>query len=392
MNADESSILFSDGACKQVLSESEQSEIRHIVKSFIESYIENLDRPVKEWLTDRMKDELSDRSEEEIQFLVENIISTIEDNDERKQSLERAIENGKSKESWFASEVNRSGSDLPQYVYIDNLKRLNNALDMVNQSAYTAIATQAEGNAQNQQTDHFIEDRQCAQTFNLASESDENNWNEFQIKDLAMGIGKKAGYTAIQSAAEEWGYDIFAKAGERIVGGEVLEKVITNGADFGIKAATAGALKAGAEKEMIRLIPKGTPVGTVANIAYIAMENMKIMGKVASGEATAREGLNKMEQVTVSAAAGLVAMGEGTAIGSSAGMIFGPIGSAVGGFLGGTVGYMAGSKIGETVTRGVQKIRDTAMSVIDTVMSGVENVASMIGNGVKTLLGTFLDF
>ena len=44
------------------------------------------------------------------------------------------------------------------------------------------------------------------------------------------------------------------------------------------------------------MIPKGTPAGTIANIAHVAVENVKIAGKMATGELTVKEGLEKMEQ------------------------------------------------------------------------------------------------
>ena len=52
----------------------------------------------------------------------------------------------------------------------------------------------------------------------------------------------------------------------------------------------AGALKAGAEKGVISIIPKGTPVGAIAAIATTAVENVKIMGKMANGELSLKQG------------------------------------------------------------------------------------------------------
>ena len=69
--------------------------------------------------------------------------------------------------------------------------------------------------------------------------------------------------------------------GEEIDGQEVVEAALTGGADFGVKAATAGALKVASEKEILSVIPKGTPAGTFANIAYVAVENVK--GSLPSG-------------------------------------------------------------------------------------------------------------
>lgn len=39
----------------------------------------------------------------------------------------------------------------------------------------------------------------------------ELNWNEYKTKDLAIGIGKQAGYTALQGAAIGVGFDVAQK-------------------------------------------------------------------------------------------------------------------------------------------------------------------------------------
>lgn len=220
------------------------------------------------------------------------------------------------------------------------------------------------------------------------------NWNEYAAKDLVIGIGKQAGYAALQGAAIGVGFDVAQKLwnGESIDADEVVETAIVNGADFGVKAAAAGALKVGVEKEIIKVIPKGTPAGTIANIAYVAIEDVKVLGKMATGELTMKEGIEKLEQTTVSTAAGLVAMGKGAAIGAAMGTVFGPAGTAIGGFIGGTVGYMAGSKVGEAVVKCAQKVRDGAKKVAKTVTSGVKRVASSVASGVKSFCSSVASF
>lgn len=212
------------------------------------------------------------------------------------------------------------------------------------------------------------------------------NWNEYAAKDLAIGIGKKAGYAALQGAAIGVGFDVAQKLwnGESVEADEVVETAIISGADFGVKAAAGGALKVGVEKEIIKVIPKGTSAGIIANIAYVAVEDVKVLGKMATGELTMKEGIEKLEQTTVSTTAGLVKMAEGATIGAEIGAVFGHVGVAVGGFIGGTVGYMAGSKVGEIVVKGAQKVRDGAKKVAKTVVSGVKSVASSVVSGVKS--------
>ena len=123
------------------------------------------------------------------------------------------------------------------------------------------------------------------------------------------------------------------------------------------------------------MIPKGTPAGTIANIAHVAVENVKIAGKMATGEPTVKEGLEKMEQTTV---AGIAASTKGAAIGAAVGSVFGPVGIAVGGLIGGTIGYMAGSKVGETIVKGAQKIRKTVGEGIKSAAKTVIEVAKSI--------------
>ena len=73
-----------------------------------------------------------------------------------------------------------------------------------------------------------------------------------------MGIGKQAGAAALQGAVIGAGMTVAQKVwnGEEIDGQEVVEAALTGGADFGVKAATAGALKVASEKEILSVIPK----------------------------------------------------------------------------------------------------------------------------------------
>ena len=477
-----------------ILVEEECKELKPILEDFVKSYSANPMASVESWLIPKMQEQLPERSHEEIVAMVDEIVVTIKVSEEKKASLEKAIDSGRSKESWFASEAKKATSAMSTQEAAKYLTNLDMALQQANESLYRTITTQAGTVSQNPRLDGFIAEQYHAQTFNMNAEAtgspyrakvlepngngyaknsvdivivdgegkvvrryqskyckdakateqafehgdyrgqqklvpegqegdiakksttvleapdgttsnpltksraeqmrdeaqsgnwNDLNWNEYATKDLAIGIGKQAGYAALQGAAIGVGFDMAQKLwnGESIDADEVVETAIVSGADFGVKAAAAGALKVGVEKEIIKVIPKGTPAGTIANIAYVAIEDVKVLGKMATGELTMKEGIEKFEQTTVSTAAGLVAMGKGAAIGAAMGTVFGPVGSAVGGFIGGTVGYMAGSKVGEAVVKCAQKVRDGAKKVAKTVVSGVKSVASSVASGVKS--------
>ena len=416
----------------------------------------------------------------------------------KKASLEKAVTDGRSKESWFASQTRKAVSRMSVEETVDHLKSLEDALQKANLELNSTIETQAHIVDQNPNLDGFIAEQYHAQTFNLNAKAagsryraealeppkgegykknsvdvvirddsgkivrryqskyckdakateqafehgdyrgqqklvpdgqqmdiekkctaiieapdgttsnplskshavqmkeeaqsgnwKELNWNEYKTQDLAVGIGRQAGKAAIQGAAIGVGFDIAKKVwnDEEITGEEIVETALASGADFGVKAAAAGALKVSAEKEIIKAIPKGTPAGTIANIAYIGVENVKVVGKMAAGELSLKEGIEKIEQTTVATAAGLATMGQGSAIGAAAGTIFGPVGTIVGGFIGGTVGYMAGSKVGETVVKGAQKIREKVVEGAEAVIDKVKDVGSCIAGFFEGLFG-----
>lgn len=209
-----------------------------------------------------------------------------------------------------------------------------------------------------------------------------------------MGIGKQAGAAALQGAVIGAGMTVAQKVwnGEEIDGQEVVEAALTGGADFGVKAATAGALKVASEKEILSVIPKGTPAGTFANIAYVAVENVKVLGKVATGELTLREGFEKMQETTVSTVAGLGSMKTGAEIGAAVGLAFGPVGAAVGGFVGGAVAYMAGSKVGELAVKGARKVFEVGKTVVKGAARVVSNVASYTVDRIRDLASSVAGF
>ena len=501
-NKEENNVLLLDEADAPIIIQQECEKIKSVIKEFVEYYAQNRDRPVDEWLTEKMQEQLPEYDKAEVKEMAEEIITSLNIHKEKQASLTAAVNSGRSKESWFASETKKATSAMAAQEASKYLTGIDEALKNANESLYRTITTQAGVVSRNPCLDGFIAEQYHAQTFNLNAiasgseyrakvlepnggtygknsvdiviiDKDGNivrkyqakyckdayaterafangdyrgqrkvvpaeqqaeiskkasavleapdgttsnpltkakavdlkdeaqsgnwndlNWNEYAVKDLAAGIGRQAGYAALQGAAIGVGFEVAQKVwnGEEIEGDKIVETAITSGADFGIKAATAGALKVGVEKEIITVIPKGTPAGTFANIAHIAIEDIKVVGKIATGELSLKEGFDKIEQTTVSTAAGLVAMGEGAAFGATIGATFGPVGAAIGGFVGGTVSYMAGTKIGEQVAKGAQKLRDGACKVLEKVGERVKNTFSNAIESAKNFGGTLLGF
>lgn len=231
----------------------------------------------------------------------------------------------------------------------------------------------------------------------------EKNWNNYKTKDIAVGIGKQAGQAALLGTVIGAGTEVVEKLwkGEKIEEKEVAKKAVEGGADFGIKAAITGAVKAGAEKGVIKCIPKGTPASSIANVVFVGVENAKILYKYGKGEISGSQALEKMEETTVSAAGGMITMGYGAAIGATKGAAWGAalgsvvpgvgnaigatVGAAVGSFVGGSVAYMAGSAAGKAVVEARRKVTSVAKKAVSSVAQAAKSTVSTVTRTVASV-------
>lgn len=481
--------------------EKDYENLNSIVEDFVESYEQNQDRPVEEWLSEKLQAELPDKTQEEVQNMAKEIVESVRTFESTKESLSETVATGRSKESWFAEQVKTAASRMSVEQTVQYLQSLDNAVNTANESLTRTIMTQAGQVSQNPSLNGFIAEQEHVQSFNmnavargseyrarvlepngqgyaknsvdmviedangkvvkryqakycrdaeatqkafehgdyrgqqsLAPEEqiehmtrkatdhmvapdgtcsnpltkeravqmqeearsgkwNDKNWNNYKTKDIAVGIGKQAGQAALLGAAIGAGTEVAEKLwkGEKIEVNEVAKKAIKGGADFGVKAAITGAIKAGAEKEVIKCIPKGTPAGQIANIVFVAVEDAKIIYKYANGDITWSDASNKLEETTVAAVAGLAAMGVGASKGAAMGAALAPItagasvavGAAIGGFVGGTLGYMAGSTIGKKIIEVKRKVTDIVKTKVTKEIKKIKTDAGKPLNEVQ---------
>lgn len=208
------------------------------------------------------------------------------------------------------------------------------------------------------------------------------DWNIFKTKELALQIGRNAGVMGVQAAAITTGFSLVEQLvkGEGIDVDETVTKALETGADAGIKAAATGALQVAVGRDIIRFIPQGTPVGVLANIACVGIENIKILAKVATGEITMSQALDQMGRTSVSMVYGLGWGAAGMGIGAWALSCIPFVGPVVGGLIGGMVGYMAGSKFGEAVYTGLKAVGKGVASVCKSAWNGIKSAGNKIKN------------
>lgn len=141
--------LLLDEEDKPIIVEEECKELKPIVEDFVKSYSASPTAPVESWLIPKMQEQLPEKSHEEIKAMVDEIVATIKVSEEKKKSLDEAVANGRSKESWFASEVKEATSAMSTQEAAKYLDNLDTALKMANESLHRTITTQAGTISQN---------------------------------------------------------------------------------------------------------------------------------------------------------------------------------------------------------------------------------------------------
>lgn len=214
------------------------------------------------------------------------------------------------------------------------------------------------------------------------------DWNNYNTKTLALELGREAGRVGVQAAAITVGIDLARKvmAGEKIEADETIEMALKTGTDTGIKTVTAGAIKVASEKGILKIIPQGTPAGIIASIASVGIENIKILIKVAQGEFTIAEALERMGRTSLSMISGLAVVGTGALIGAEALSWVPVVGPIIGSFAGGMLAYMAGSTIGEKVFTVTKSVAQSAKSLVEKTWNKTKEIGSKIKDKFSNII------
>ena len=314
-----------------------------ILKDSISDYIGKKDNcTVEEWLNSYLMECLPDKSPEEISTISNEIISTIQIHDKTMDSMHNAMNSGKSVEAWFQEEIS-SQQSVGQQAY--ELTEAHSALSSVSNQY-------VDSDEQQEIVDVEVID---------SEEWNDEMWNKYKMKDLVTETVRQAGDTALRTTAS----DLYEKTMEYGLKAVLTDKAlisesIINGASSGLKIVTAGAMEIANENNVFPVDESDTE--SRALIAGVAIENVKTLGRVASGEIGIADGLKEMQNI----------------IGTTIGAVFGPIGAAVGHFAGGVVGKMAGTKVGSKIIETAKRVGSAAKSVVSRVANGARNVFNKV--------------
>lgn len=351
-------------------------QFANILKDSISSYIDKKEScTVEEWLNNYLTECLPDKSAMEISAISNEIISTIKLHDETIASMHNAMDSGKSVEAWFQEETTFSNQPLGQQ-----------ARELVEvHSALTSVSNQyADSDEQQEVIDVEVISPE---------EWEDGNWNKYKMKDLVTETVRQAGDTALRTTASDL-YEKTLEYGLKTVLTDktLISESVLNGANAGVKAATAGAMEVASQRGMI--IADGQDTESRAIVASIAIENVKILGKVVSGEIGVADALKEMQDTSIATVATVlkakitgISTKVGKRIGTTIGAVFGPAGALVGHFAGGVIGKVAGTKVGSKIIETAKKVGNAAKSVVSKVASTVRSVGSKIKSSLGKLFG-----
>ncbi len=139
-----------------------------------------------------MHEQLPDRKPEEIAGLTNEIITMLRIDEGNQASLTKAISNGRSKESWFASTTHKAVSAMSSQDAAKYLKTLDSALQTANESLYRTITTQSGTINQNPSLDGFIAEQYHAQTFYMNAEATGSPYRAKVLEPTGNGYAKNS--------------------------------------------------------------------------------------------------------------------------------------------------------------------------------------------------------
>ncbi|TWG88502.1 hypothetical protein L602_001200000950 [Cupriavidus gilardii J11] len=240
--------------------------------------------------------------------------------------------------------------------------------------------------------------KQRQQDAQQKGEAKRYEWDELSRGSLAKKIGKDALIAAVIAV----GFQAARVAGRRAWNAlrgepnaplnedlaEFLTSSLSSAGHAGIQTAFAGALVVAVKRGLLGSALKNTPPGRIAAVAFIALENIKVLWKLGRREITRDEALNAMGETTTVALVSLVAASKAGAVGAAIGTVFGPVGTFIGGFVGGVIGGMAGSVAGKALYEGGKAV---VAKVADVVSAGARAMADGL-RGVATSVSTFFAF
>lgn len=312
---------------------------------------------ISEWLGDRLKEHLPHFAGEMIDEMRDGITSGIDAFNANMSELEAACEQGKTKKDWMRDKLREIPAGMDAQTYGERLADMNEALTAGNVALNAAIDSETGG---------------TIKLNDIETETDREPmaWSKETLFDAAQSIAEQTAVTAAGMPLLSSGVPMALTATQGETGfdrDDVADMETGDDNDTGLKTVAAGALGICVKLGKIPLLSKLTPISAITDIACWGVESVKSVANFASGKMSATQAVERIGRATSAAVSHMCMKG----IGKKLCTMIPVVGPTVGMAIGTAIDSLASKSIGKMIHAGIEKIKPTATTVLETAKSVV---------------------
>ncbi|MBR4903335.1 MAG: hypothetical protein IKZ53_01560 [Selenomonadaceae bacterium] len=183
------------------------------------------------------------------------------------------------------------------------------------------------------------------------------------VSSIAANLSRNAALTGVCGMALTTGLSVLFKS-------SALRKnftglIIKTGTTDSLRVVVTGALKVGAERRMLPLLTRTTPMITLTAIALIAIESAKTIVQYVNGEIKCLEALNQVSKISTSAICSVIFGIQGGLFGAATLAAIPVASPLVGAFIGELIGTMAGYEVGRITYNNVKTLLINTRNILN---------------------------
>ena len=360
-----------------LLSDEDFKRLNDLVEDFVESYYH---RPEGQDYTDWLKDEFTRHakiwvSEDERLRDVKQILDATEVITDTYRDFREHIDKGKSVESWIANQIEKGaeslGIDTSHHAQsIDEAMRTA-SLEVARKLGLSEASVNADGPLLTPPLPNTPVPWNDFSRLEIAKNLKQMNLENAGLNIASNGVAilaQRALNTLMDKKQRDFSEDLE----------DFCKSSLKEAVNAGLGSAVSGALTVFGRSSSSTVL-RAIPGGTMASIAFGALDKTRILYQAADGTIDPIEALDATANSTCCTAGTIYGGALGSSIGATLGTVFGPIGTAIGAAAGSALGSLAGSKVG-------QKIYQGGKAVLKTVADGAVKVARSFGNAISSAL------
>ena len=367
-----------------LLSDEDFKRLNDLVEDFVESYYH---RPEGQDYTDWLKDEFTRHakiwvSEDERLRDVKQILDATEVITDTYRDFREHIDKGKSVESWIANQIEKGaeslGIDTSYHAQsIDEAMRTA-SLEVARKLGLSEASVNADGPLLTPPLPNTPVPWNDFSRLEIAKNLKQMNLENAGLNIASNGVAilaQRALNTLMDKKQRDFSEDLE----------DFCKSSLKEAVNAGLGSAGSGALTVFGRSSSSTVL-RAIPGGTMASIAFGALDKTRILYQAADGTIDPIEALDATANSTCCTAGTIYGGALGSSIGATLGTVFGPIGTAIGAAAGSALGRLAGSKVG-------QKIYQGGKAVLKTVADGAVKFANYVYEGAKSgfrEIGNFL--